>query len=191
MVTLTTSRVGRKPVTIPSGVNINIEGDNVAIKGPKGSLSIKLHSRVELVKDGDKLMVKEKSISSYCRPGSGKKLVKSIPGTLRSHINNAVHGVSIGFQKRLVLVGVGYRAQMKGKVLSLALGFSHPVEFATPDDVIIETPSLTEIIIKSCSKDLVGYVAAKIMEIRPAEPYKGKGVTDPENPIVRKETKKK
>jgi large subunit ribosomal protein L6 len=186
-----TSRVGRKPVVVPQGVIVTIENNKVNVKGPKGSLSVALSANVELVMDADKLIVKQNPNASYCRSGSGKKLVNSIPGTVRSQLYNAVHGVTTGFQKRLILVGVGYRAQMKGDVLSLALGHSHPDEFKTPEGVTIETPSLTEIIIKSCNKRLVGETAAKIMCIRPPEPYKGKGVVDPQNPITRKETKKK
>lgn len=193
MSTLTTaSRVGRKPVTIPSGVNINIEGLVANIKGPKGSLKVNLHPSIEILQEADKLKVVQKGDNAaYCRSGSGKKLINSISGTVRAEINNAVYGVTKGFEEKLLLVGVGYRAQMKGNTLSLAIGYSHPVDFVAPEGIVIEAPSLTEIIIKGSSKHLVGHTASKIIEIRPEEPYKGKGIVRPGRRIARKETKKK
>lgn len=188
---LTTSRVGRKPVTIPSGVNVDVEGLNVVIKGPKGSLNVQLHPNIEIVQEDGKLEIKQSVQATYCRSGSGRKLMNSVPGTVRSQISNAVYGVTTGFERKLILVGVGYRAQMKGKALNLAIGYSHPVEFYAPEGITIETPTLTEIIIKGTSKHLVGHTASKIVDIRPPEPYKGKGIIDPRKPVIRKETKKK
>ncbi len=187
----TASRVGRKPVTIPAGVDIKVLETEIAIKGPKGEISVHILPYVDIIVEDGKVKVKEADKKSYCRSGTGKRLLNSVPGTMRAEINNAVMGVSKGFERKLQLVGVGYRAQVKGKTLSLAIGYSHPVEFAPPEGITIETPSQTEIIIKGSSKHLVGHAAAKIMEIRPPEPYKGKGIIDPRKPVVRKETKKK
>ncbi len=191
MTMLITSRVGRKPVIIPSGVNVNVQDEVVTIKGPKGTLNVRLDPNIEIAIENDKLVIKPSTKTLYCRSGSGKKKKNAIPGTIRAKINNAVHGVTVGFERKLTLVGVGYRAQMKGKVLSLAMGFSHPVEFQVPEGVTIETPSLTEILIKGANKKDVGDALAEIVAIRPQEPYKGKGVVNPLKLVVRKETKKK
>lgn len=202
---LTASRVGRKPIVIPAGVSVDIKDHSILIKGPKGSLNVALHSTVNVVMNDGKVEVKqisdtsdiktsktEKKVRKNVRKStSERKVANSIPGTIRAEINNAVRGVSTGFERKLILVGVGYRAQMKGKVLSLAIGYSHPVEFTAPEGVTIRTPSQTEIIIEGASKHLVGHTASKIVDIRPQEPYKGKGVVDPLKPVVRKETKKK
>lgn len=188
---LITSRVGRKPVIIPSGVNVNVQDEVVTIKGPKGTLNVALDPNFEIHIENNKLEVKPSTKTLYCRSGSGKRKKNSIPGTIRAQIYNAVHGVTTGFERKLNLVGVGYRAQMKGKVLSLALGFSHPVEFQPPEGITIETPSLTEILIKGANKKDVGDTLAEIVARRPQEPYKGKGVVNPLKLVVRKETKKK
>lgn len=185
------SRVGRKPVIIPNGVDIKVSDSEIAIKGPKGQINLPIHPYIELIVEEGTIKVQERQKRKYCRSGTGKKLLNSVPGTVRSKISNAVQGVTAGFERKLVLVGVGYRAQSKGKTLNLSIGYSHPVEFAAPEGITIETPSQTEIIIKGSDKHLVGHTAAKIMDIRPPEPYKGKGITDPRKPIVRKETKKK
>lgn len=186
-----TSRVGRKPVIIPSGVNVDIKSEHVTIKGPKGTLSIKLDPSIAVSIENNKLEIKQNKHQSYCRSGSGKRKRNSIPGTIRSEINNAVHGVTTGFEFKLKLEGVGYRAQMNGKILNLAIGYSNPVKFHAPEGITIEAPSLTEITIKGSNKDLVGRTAAKIIAIRPQEPYKGKGIVNPNKLVVRKETKKK
>ncbi len=185
-----TSRVGRKPVIIPSGVNVDVHNGSIKIKGPKGTLDIPLDPDIEIFVENGKLEIKQSKELSHCRSSSKRKR-NSMPGTIRAVINNAVHGVTTGFERKLRLEGVGYRAQMKGKVLSLALGYSHPIEFAVPEGITIETPSLTEIVIKGSSKYLVGLTAAKIIANRPQEPYKGKGVVNPFKLVVRKETKKK
>jgi large subunit ribosomal protein L6 len=186
-----TSRVGRKPVIIPAGVVIDVQNEVVTIKGPKGTLNVQLDPSVEISIEQNQLEVKNTTKSVYCRSGSGKRKQNAIPGTIRSNINNAVHGVTTGYERKLNLVGVGYRAQMKGKMLSLAIGCSHPVEFSPPEGVTIETPTLTEILIKGSSKYLVGHTASKIVAFKPQEPYKGKGIVNPRKLVVRKETKKK
>ncbi|MDA8562197.1 50S ribosomal protein L6 [Gammaproteobacteria bacterium] len=188
---LITSRVARQPIEIPSNVNVDIKGEQITLKGPKGTISVNLNKNIEIFYSDNKIEIKNSTKKIYSRSGSGDKIKKSIPGTMRSLINNAVHGVSVGFERKLNLVGVGYRAQMKGKVLNLALGFSHPVEFTPPEGVVIEAPNLTEILIKGADKHLVGHTTAKIIAKRPQEPYKGKGIVNPEKPVVRKETKKK
>lgn len=187
----TASRVGRKPVVIPAGVDVKILNNEIAIKGPIGHMSLPVHPYLEVVVEDGQVKIKEADKKGYCRSGTGKRLLNSVPGTMRAEINNAVTGVSKGFERKLQLVGVGYRAQMKGKSLHLAIGYSHPVEFVAPEGITIETPSQTEILIKGNSKHLVGHTAAKIKDIRPPEPYKGKGIVDPRKPVVRKETKKK
>lgn len=190
--TTTKSRVGRKPVVIPAGVNVDIKDRVLAIKGPKGSRSMSIHPYINVTVDNGKITINmDKASKSYCRNGSGKKLLSSIPGTTRAEIQNAVQGVATGFERKLLLVGVGYRAQMKGKVLSLTLGYSHPIEFHVPEGITIETPSLTEIIVKGADKHHVGHTAAKIRAYRGPEPYKGKGIKYADEIIVRKETKKK
>lgn len=191
MSSTTTSRVARKPVTIPAGVNVNILETEVRIKGAKGEMTLAIHPDLQIAVENGILNVNVTKTPRYCRGGSGKKLLNAIPGTTRAKIQNAVDGVTKGFERKLVLVGVGYRAQVKGRNLSLALGFSHPVEFVPPEGITIETPSVTEIIVKGIDKHLVGHTASKIRAIRSPEPYKGKGVRYSDEVVVRKETKKK
>lgn len=186
-----TSRVGRRPVVIPSGVEVKLQGENLAIKGPKGQLAINVHPYVKLnIADKEILLNPKQEVAKYCR-GTQAKLYRSITGTMRAQIANMVKGVTEGFEQKLLLVGVGYRAQMKGHSLSLSLGFSHPVEFAVPAGLVIETPSQTEIIIKGTNKELVGLVAAQIRGVRNRDPYKGKGVRYANEVVVLKETNKK
>ena len=173
------SRVAKNPITLPSGVDINISGSKVNIKGPKGNLALALHPSVKLDESDGVYLVK---------PDNDKNV--AMAGTFRALINNMVVGVSEGFQKKLQLVGVGYRAQVQGKSLNLALGFSHPVEHETPEGITIETPTQTEIIVSGCDKQRVGQVAAEIRSYRPPEPYKGKGVRYADERVVRKEAKK-
>jgi large subunit ribosomal protein L6 len=191
MSTTITSRVARKPVTIPAGVNVNLSGSELQIKGAKGQLTVAIHPDLIIAVENGVLNIGITKTPSYCRGGSGKKLLNAIPGTTRAKIQNAVNGVSKGFEKKLTLIGVGYRAQVKGQNLSLSLGFSHPVEFVPPEGITIETPSQTEIIVKGTDKHLVGHTASKIRAIRSPEPYKGKGVRYADEVVVRKETKKK
>jgi large subunit ribosomal protein L6 len=188
---MSASRVGRKPVTIPSGVEVKIQGQELAIKGPKGSFIVSLHPFVAVVIEDGVVKVQTNPDGGYCRNGSGSKLRKSITGTTRANIANMVHGVTHTFERKLLLVGVGYKAQAKGSVLSLNLGFSHPVDFKIPEGITIETPIPTEILVKGTDKKLVGLVASKIRSYRGPEPYKGKGVRYANEVIERKETKKK
>ena len=173
------SRVAKNPITLPAGVDVNISGSQVKVKGPKGSLDLELHPHISFdVNDGVYTV----------KPESDKDL--AMAGTFRALVNNMVTGVSTGFQKKLQLVGVGYRAQMQGKVLKLGLGFSHPIEYTAVEGVTIEAPSNTEIIVSGCDKQKVGQVAAEIRSYRPPEPYKGKGVRYADERVVRKEAKK-
>jgi large subunit ribosomal protein L6 len=186
-----TSRIGRKPVVIPSGVEVKLQGNSLSAKGPNGQLSIILHPFIDAAVEGNEIKVQTNAESKSQITGKDVKLYKSIAGTTRANIQNVVIGVSQGFQKKLVLIGVGYRAQAKGKILGLSLGFSHPTDFNVPEGVTIETPTQTEIIIKGANKKDVGLVAANIRKIRPPEPYKGKGVRYAGEKIELKETKKK
>ena len=173
------SRVAKNPIKLPSGVDINISGSELKVKGPKGNLVLNLHPNVSLDENDGEYLVK---------PDSDKSIVMA--GTFRALVNNMVVGVSEGFQKKLQLVGVGYRAQLQGSKLNLQLGFSHPVEYNAPEGITIETPSQTEIIVSGCDKQKVGQVAAEIRSYRPPEPYKGKGVRYADERVVRKEAKK-
>ena len=176
------SRIAKSPVSIPSGVEVKLDGQNVAVKGPKGNLSMSLHADVT-VEQNDNIL-------QFNNVANSKGAV-AMTGTMRSLVNNMVTGVSKGFEKKLLLVGVGYRAQAKGSVLNLTLGFSHPVDYSVPDGVTVETPSQTEVVLTSCDKQKLGQVAAEIRSLRPPEPYKGKGVKYSDEIIVRKEAKKK
>jgi large subunit ribosomal protein L6 len=171
-----------KPVTIPSGVTVNISGQGLEVKGSKGALNHKVHAEVEIKQDAD---------SVSFAPRTESKPVYALVGTTRALFNSMIKGVSEGFERKLELVGVGYRAQAQGKVLNLTLGFSHPVEYAVPEGITVETPSQTEILVKGIDKQVVGQVAAEIRAYRPPEPYKGKGVRYSDERIVRKEAKKK
>jgi large subunit ribosomal protein L6 len=188
---ISTSRVGRKPVAIPSGVEVKVTGQELAIKGPKGKFEVAIHPMVQVVVEGDVVNVKSNAEGGYSRSGSGSKLRLAIVGTTRAKIANMVHGVAHSFERKLLLVGVGYRAQAKGNVLNLTLGFSHPIDFKIPEGITIETPIQTEVLVKGNDKDLVGLVASKIRAYRGPEPYKGKGFRYADEVIVRKETKKK
>jgi large subunit ribosomal protein L6 len=176
------SRVGKAPIQVPAGVDVNIDGQAVTVKGPKGTLSWSVHRTVEIAAEDGVLRF---------RPANDDPAHWAMAGTTRALLNNMVTGVSTGFEKRLTLVGVGYRAQGKGKTLNLALGFSHPIDFPVPEGIEIETPSPTEIVIKGADKQKVGQVAAVIRGFRPPEPYKGKGVRYADEQVLRKEAKKK
>jgi len=173
------SRVAKNPLKLPSGVAINISDSLLSVKGPKGNLDVVLHPGVSFDENDGEYMVK---------PDGDKNM--AMAGTFRALVGNMVIGVSTGFQKKLQLVGVGYRAQAQGNKLNLALGFSHPVEYAAPEGITIETPSQTEIIVSGCDKQKVGQVAAEIRAYRPPEPYKGKGVRYADERVARKEAKK-
>ena len=177
------SRVERSPITIPDGVDVVIDHSkgSIKVKGKKGTLEWGIGPLVKVIKDGNQInFIPEKSTASLV-----------IAGTIRALIKNMVTGVSVGYERKLMLEGVGYRAQAQGNVLNLALGFSHPIKYTLPVGVTAETPSQTEIIIKSSDKQLVGQVAATIRNFRPPEPYKGKGVRYEGEIIVYKEGKKK
>ncbi|MHB1220698.1 MAG: 50S ribosomal protein L6 [Gammaproteobacteria bacterium] len=186
-----TSRVGRKPVAIPAGVEVKLQNDELHVKGPKGNLAVKIHSFVKVTIENQEINVKTNTNSDQIITGARKKLFRSVVGTTRANISNSVHGVSQGFETKLLLVGVGYRAQSQGKVLNLSLGFSHPTPFNIPEGVTIETPTQTEILVKGADKVTVGQVAAMIRDVRPPELYKGKGVRYANEVIELKETKKK
>ncbi|MCW5588916.1 MAG: 50S ribosomal protein L6 [Legionellales bacterium] len=176
------SRVANNPINIPSGVEVTSQANAVSVKGSKGNLHYSLHHLVTIEKEGNVLTIKALNESIEANAQAG---------TTRAIINNMVNGVSKGFERKLVLVGVGYRAAAQGKVLNLSLGFSHPVVFPVPEGITIETPSQTEILVKGADKRLVGQVAANIRSIRPPEPYKGKGVRYADEKVIIKETKKK
>ena len=176
------SRVAKKPVELPKGVEINIDGQAITVKGGKGSLSRDIHNSVGITQ--------QDNVVSFA-PKDGSKAAMALTGTTRALVNNMVIGVTEGFQKKLELVGVGYRAQAQGQKLNLTLGFSHPVEYAVPEGVSVETPSQTEVLVTGVDKQKVGQVAAEIRAYRPPEPYKGKGVKYADEVIVRKEAKKK
>ncbi len=173
------SRVAKNPIVLPSGVELNIDGAEVSVKGPKGKLSVTLHPTVSLKQEDGEYKLEWKTDKDV-----------AMAGTFRSLVNNMVTGVSEGFEKKLNLIGVGYRAQAEGDKLNLALGFSHPVNYKAPEGVKIETPTQTEIIISGCDKQKVGQAAAEIRSFRPPEPYKGKGVRYSDERVIRKEAKK-
>jgi len=176
------SRVAKKPVELPSGVEININGQEVSVKGSKGTLTHTVHTSVEVSQEDNVLTF---------APRNEQKQANALAGTTRALLSNMVTGVSTGFERKLELVGVGYRANAQGKVLNLTLGLSHPVNFEVPEGVTIETPSQTEIVVKGVDKQLIGQVCANIRAWRPPEPYKGKGIRYAGEHIVRKEAKKK
>lgn len=176
------SRVAKNPINLPKGVEINVGAESISVKGPKGAMQLRAHADVEVAQEGDVLQL---------RPAAGDESHYAITGTYRALINNMVQGVSTGFERKLELVGVGYRAQAQGNKLNLTLGFSHPVEYPVPEGITIETPSQTEILVKGIDKQKVGQVAAEIRSYRPPEPYKGKGVRYANEQIIRKEAKKK
>ncbi len=191
MTTITTSRIGRKPVAVPAGVDVKLQGETMLVKGPKGHLTVDLHPFVKVSLADGFLTVTPDAEKRKNITGINIKLFRSIAGTVRANISNGIHGVSQGFERRLTLVGVGYRAQAKGKVVALSLGFSHPTDYSVPEGIIVETPTQTEIVIKGASKELVGQVASQIRSIRGPEPYKGKGVRYSNETVEIKETKKK
>jgi large subunit ribosomal protein L6 len=176
------SRIAKEPVELPQGVEFRQEGNVVTLKGGKGSLSLELNNEVELTHNDNVLQI---------APRSGSRFSTAISGTMRALLANMVTGVSEGYERKLELVGVGYRAQAQGKKLNLTLGFSHPVVHEVPEGVTVETPSQTEILIKGADKQQVGQVAAEIRRYRPPEPYKGKGVRYAGERVVLKEAKKK
>lgn len=176
------SRIAKEPVELPEGVEFKQDGNIVTLKGSNGELSLELNSEVELRQDENRLSL---------APRSGSRFANAVSGTMRAILANMAKGVSQGFERRLELVGVGYRAQLQGKKLNLTLGFSHPVVYEAPEGVSLEALSQTEILIKGADKQQVGQVAAEIRGFRPPEPYKGKGVRYAGERVVLKEAKKK
>jgi large subunit ribosomal protein L6 len=174
------SRVAKTPVEIPAGVELKLTGQHVAVKGKNGSLELTVHDTVAVKQDDNVLSFEGKNPKA-----------SAMAGTMRVLVNNMVIGVDKGFEKKLLLNGVGYRAKTSGDVLSLTLGFSHPVDYQLPTGVTAETPTQTEIVVKGADKQQVGQVAAEIRAFRPPEPYKGKGVRYSDEHVRRKETKKK
>ncbi len=176
------SRVAKAPITVPKGVMVEIAGQSVKVQGSKGSLEWTVHPTVSVQLEGGIISV---------APAAGQPQGWAMAGTTRAVLNNMVVGCGIGFTRKLTLVGVGYRAQAKGDVLNLSLGFSHPVDYPVPGGIKIETPSQTEIIVSGADRQRVGQVAAEIRAYRPPEPYKGKGVRYADEDVLRKEAKKK
>jgi large subunit ribosomal protein L6 len=176
------SRISKHPVPVPKGVEVKLSGQQVSVKGPKGQLETLVHEAVQ---------VSETENGLQFGPRNGDQRAKALAATMRSIVNNMVTGVSEGFESKLELQGVGYRAQAQGSKLNLTLGFSHPVEYELPKGVTVETPTQTEIVVKGADKQLVGQVSAEIRAFRPPEPYKGKGVRYAGERGRRKEAKKK
>ena len=176
------SRVAKNPVVLPKGVEVALAGGDISVKGPVGTLKLKGNPAVAVQQEGETLV---------CKAVDGAANAGAMSGTMRALIANMVNGVSKGFEKKLTLVGVGYRAQAQGDTLNLTLGFSHPVAHKMPAGIKVETPSQTEIVIKGADKQLVGQVAAEVRAYRSPEPYKGKGVRYADEVVVLKETKKK
>ena len=173
------SRVAKNPISLPKGVDINISGQQVNVKGPKGAMQLQLHPSVGAKEEGGVITILPQDNSAM-----------AMAGTMRSLLNNLVIGVTEGFEKKLSLVGVGYRANAQGRNLNLTLGFSHPINYDLPDGVEVETPTQSEIIVRGSDKQKVGQVASEIRAFRPPEPYKGKGVRYTDEHVVRKEAKK-
>ncbi len=176
------SRVAKNPIVLPKGVEVKLDGTEVVVKGQKGTLTGTVPIGVDVAISSEQVAVSA---------DLSDKRLNALAGTTRANLQNMVVGVSSGYQRKLTLVGVGYRAAAKGDTLSLSLGFSHPVEFSSPAGIQIETPSQTEILIQGCDKQQVGQVAANIRAYRPPEPYKGKGIRYSDEEVVRKEAKKK
>jgi len=171
------SRIGKKPIVVPEGVEVKISGDLVEVSGPLGKLTQKLYSKIRVTKKDGKIFVERLSHSKYYR---------SLHGLARSLINNLVIGVTKGFRKELIITGMGYRAQLEGRVLNLQLGYSHPVRFPLPEGIEVKVEKQTQIMVSGVDKQLVGEVAAKIRRFRPPEPYKGKGIRYVDEHIKRK-----
>jgi large subunit ribosomal protein L6 len=174
------SRIGKKPIAIPAGVEVQVAGNTITVKGPKGTLSRELHPDMKVVQQDQQIIIE--------RP-SDNKLHRSLHGTTRSVVANMVEGVTNGYSKSLELVGVGYRATKSGNTVTLSLGFSHPVELPKVEGIEVEVPAATKLVIKGIDKELVGAYAAKVRSIREPEPYKGKGIKY-ENEVIRRKVGK-
>lgn len=176
------SRIANNPVPVPKGVETTLTDSTVSVKGSKGSLQLDLHQLVGVTQEGEELKVAARDES---------RQAKALAGTFRSLINNMVQGVNEGFEKKLELQGVGYRAKASGSTINLTVGYSHPIDYKLPEGVKAETPTQTEIVISGPDKQQVGQVAAEIRKFRPPEPYKGKGIRYTDERVFRKEAKKK
>jgi large subunit ribosomal protein L6 len=176
------SRVGKMPIVIPAGVDVSIENDQISVKGTGGTLSLERHALVKVVSNDGKLNFE---------PANESREANAMSGTVRQLVNNMVVGVTKGFEKKLALVGVGYKAAAQGAKLNLQVGYSHPVNIEMPQGITVATPTPTEILIKGADRQRVGQIAAEIRAVRPPEPYKGKGIKYSDEKIVIKETKKK
>jgi large subunit ribosomal protein L6 len=176
------SRIANYPVTVPSGVQVALAGAKVSVKGPKGNLEHEVHPLVKVSQEGSQLRFKRTNDST---------LARAVSGTTRALVNNMVNGVTKGFEKKLTIIGVGYRVAVQGKKLNLTLGYSHPIVYAIPNGITIEAPDQTNLVVKGADKQLVGQVAAEIRAFRSPEPYKGKGVRYLDEVVVKKEAKKK
>ncbi len=176
------SRVAKNPVAVPSGVEVTLATGEISVKGALGTLKQSLSADVSVVREGDRLL---------CKARNDTKQANAMSGTLRALLANMVQGVSKGFERKLTLVGVGYRAQAAGDTLNLTLGYSHPVSYKMPVGVKVETPTQTDIVLKGANRQQVGQVAAEIRAFREPEPYKGKGVRYSDEVVILKETKKK
>ena len=176
------SRVGKMPVTIPAGVDVSIKDDQISVKGAGGSLSLAQNALVKVSNNEGKLSFE---------PVNDSREANAMSGTVRQLVNNMVLGVSKGFEKKLTLIGVGFKAAASGAKLNLSVGYSHPVNFEMPAGITVATPTPTEIVIKGANRQVVGQLAAEIRAVRPPEPYKGKGIRYADEKVVIKETKKK
>ena len=176
------SRIGKMPVTVPAGVDVSIKDDQISVKGSGGVLQLAQNALVKVTSDAGKLSF---------TPANESRAAGAMTGTMRQLVNNMVVGVTAGFEKKLSLVGVGYKAQAQGAKLNLTVGYSHPVVLDMPAGIKVETPSPTEVVIKGSDRQRVGQIAAEVRAIRPPEPYKGKGIRYSDEKITIKETKKK
>lgn len=180
------SRIAKTPINVPAGVEVTIDNDTVIAKGPKGELSFAVYSGIEVVQN-DRVI----EVHVVGKKEKNRAKLIAMSGTTRAMINNLVNGVLTGFEKKLTVIGIGYRVQAQGNKINLSLGFSHPVVYQLPDGVTAQTPSQTEIILQGVDKQVVGQAAAEIRNYRPPEPYKGKGVRYADEHVVRKQAKKK
>ena len=176
------SRIGKMPVSVPAGVDVSIKADQISVKGTGGTLNLSQNALVKVTSEGGKL--------SFA-PANESRAADAMSGTMRQLVNNMVVGVSAGFEKKLTLIGVGYKAQAQGSKLNLTVGYSHPVNMDMPAGITVATPTPTEVVVKGADRQRVGQIAAEIRAVRPPEPYKGKGIRYADEKITIKETKKK
>jgi len=176
------SRIGKMPVRVPAGVDVSIKADQISVKGAGGTLNLSQNALVKVTSEGGKL--------SFA-PANDSRAADAMSGTMRQLVNNMVVGVSAGFEKKLTLIGVGYKAQAQGSKLNLTVGYSHPVNMDMPAGITVATPTPTEVVVKGADRQRVGQIAAEIRAVRPPEPYKGKGIRYADEKITIKETKKK